>query len=108
MLSVKYFFQYYQLIMKKLLYNGGPIANEEEYKTWIQLAEKQKEIYKYTGFLTIFLIIRLMGLIQAKFFESLRIVFYAFAATRNLIIAYFMAVSLILIGFLAYSNLVLV
>jgi hypothetical protein len=49
-----------------------------------------------------------MDLIQIKFFESLRIVFYAFAATSDLLIAFFLAVGLFLIAFLAYSNLVLV
>jgi hypothetical protein len=35
-------------------------------------------------------------------------VFYAFAATSDLLIAFFLAVGLFLIAFLAYSNLVLV
>ena len=49
-----------------------------------------------------------MDLIQVKFFESLRIVFYSFAVTSDLLITFFLAIGLILISFLAYSNLVLV
>jgi hypothetical protein len=72
------------------------------------MSSQQKALFKYNGFLTIFLIIRLMNLIQIKFFNSLRIVFYAFAATSKLLVAFFLAVGLILTAFLAYSNLVLV
>lgn len=103
-----YFIQYYKLLMSHLLFNGVPIDNQETFERWNLMAMQQKEIYKYNGFLTIFLIIRLMDLIQIKFFESLRIVFYSFAATSDLLIAFFLAVGLFLIAFLAYSNLVLV
>lgn len=103
-----YFIQYYKILMSHLLFNGVPITDEETFQRWNTMAQQQKEIYKYNGFLTIFLIIRLMDLVQIKFFESLRIVFYAFAATSDLLIAFFLAVGLFLIAFLAYSNLVLV
>jgi hypothetical protein len=49
-----------------------------------------------------------MDLAQVKFFKSLRIVFFVFASTSQLLVSFFLAVGLFLIAFLAYSNLVLV
>lgn len=88
--NTNYFFMYYRLLASNGLYDGKPIDSESRFQTWISMSETQKEVYKYNGFLTIFLIIRLMDLIQVKFFESLRIVFYSFAVTSDLLITFFL------------------
>ena len=106
--NTSYFISYFKIVDSRVLFNGFPHDLDEPFNSWKELAIQQKEIYKFSGFLTIFLIIRLMELAQERFFKSLRIVFYVFASTSQLLVSFFLAVGLFLIAFLAYSNLVLV
>jgi hypothetical protein len=88
-INTKYFIDYILLLSTPILYKGVPISSEDEFNRWIDLADKQKQLYVINGILTVLLITRIMEMIRAKFRTALLLVFYSFEAVSKIILGFF-------------------
>lgn len=104
-INLYFFYEYIMLLLSTPLFSGSPMKTEQDFNRWLDIGDRQKDLYAINGLTIILIVIRLTEMIQVAFRSTLSTIFYSLGVVKKVLGSYFLIILLFMVYFIIDANL---